>query len=68
MITPDGGFSPVKGVRIKNRLCRNPLVLTLLGASPGGSAPAAVASPVRIVPYYLSIKSERLITGNIVES
>jgi hypothetical protein len=40
---------------------RNPLVLTLLGASPGGSAPAAVASPVRMVPYYLSIKSETLI-------
>jgi hypothetical protein len=49
-------------------LWRNPLVLALLGASPGGSAPAAVASPVRIVPYYLSIKSERMITGNIVES
>jgi len=58
-----------KGKKIrKNVLCRNPLVLALLGASPGGSAPAAVASPVRIVPYYLSIKSERLITGNIVES
>ena len=49
-------------------LCKNPLILALLGASPGGSAPAAVASPVRIVPYYLSIKSERMIIGNIVES
>ncbi|OPY33460.1 MAG: hypothetical protein A4E34_01783 [Methanoregula sp. PtaU1.Bin006] len=29
------------------------IILTLLGASPSGSAPAAVASPVTIMPYYL---------------
>jgi hypothetical protein len=33
-----------------------PLVLTLLGASPGGFCPCHCGIPMRIVPFYLSLK------------